>query len=207
MTQNPDPLAARRPSPARAFATVFFAVFILVFATGALITFFLPETFLSTARVRAATPAQVEAFKSPATLAALAEQLDLNRTLGQRYGDSQPLTTERTVNILSRMLRVRPIPKSDLAEIRVYSLDSAEAAYLANAIAKAGLSSAAYTNQTPGTPGEIIDAAVPSQKPARPNRALNLYLSACVAALLGVFAGGVGARLAVGFGGVQLVKP
>lgn len=207
MSENPDPLAARRPSPARAFATVCLAVFILVFAIGALITFFLPDTFLSTARVRAATSDQVEAFKSPANLAAVAEQLDLNRTFGQRYGDSQPLTTERTVNLLSRMLQVRPIPKSGLAEIRVYSLDPAEAAYLANAIAKAGLSTAAYTNQAAGTPGEMIEAAVPSQKPARPNRPLNLCLSVCVAALLGVFAGGVGARLAVGFGGVQVVKP
>lgn len=204
MTDAPDSPASRRPSPRRAFATVALAVFSVVFAAGAVITFILPETFLSTARVRASTPDQIEAFKSPATFAAVAEQLDLNRTFGQRYGDSQPITTERTVQILSRMVQVRPLRGSGLAEIRVFSLDPAEAAYLANAVAKAGVSSAAFTNLPVSTRPEIVDTAVPAQRPARPNRALNLYLTACVAALLGIFAGGVGARLAVGFGGTRL---
>ncbi len=201
MTEGPAPAPTRKLTPAKGFASVFLAVFLVVFLAGAAITFTLPETYMSVARIRAATPAQLEAFSSRTNFEAAARQLGLNRTYALRYGEDQPFDMERTIKVLHRTVQVRRIRGTDLAEVRVYSLIPAEAAQIANAIVHAGISSAAVVAAAErGGPPAVIDLAVPALKPARPNKPLNLTLAALVGALLGVMAGGVGARLAVARG-------
>ena len=65
---------------------------------------------------------------------------------------------------------------------------------MANAIAETGT----QTGHRSGSI-EIIDRAVAPLRPSRPNKALNLALGALVGIFLGTMAGGVGAKLAVGF--------
>ncbi len=193
------PAPARKLTPAKGFASVFLAVFLLVFLAGAAITFTLPETFVGVARVRAAGPEQLAAFSSPANLQAVAQRLELSRTYARRYGESEPLSQGRTTDILRRTLQVRRIPGTGLAEIRVYSLSSGEAAEIANAIAESGTANKqVFPPEGHGSPLVIIDRAVPALKPVRPNKPLNLTLAAVVGIVLGVMAGGVGARLALG---------
>ncbi|HWH70034.1 MAG TPA: hypothetical protein VNT26_11660, partial [Candidatus Sulfotelmatobacter sp.] len=139
MNTTPVSPKAFNLTPLKAFTGVFLAVFLCVFGGSALITFLLPETFVSVARVRIAAAEQAGNFQSPATLGAVAEQLDLNRALGQQYGERKPLPTERTVDLLRRSLLVAPVRGTNLVEIRVYNHSPTEAARLANAIAQTGI--------------------------------------------------------------------
>ena len=200
-TSPPGP--GRNITPGKAFASVFGAVFLLIFLTSAIITFTLPESYTSVARVRAATDEQAENFQSTAVLSAVVDRLDLKKEFARRYGESEALSAERTMGLLRRMVEVRRVRGADLAEIRVNALDRDEAAHLANTIARIGV-----TNSASGK-SEVVDLAVPSLKPSRPNKVLNLVLGALVGGFLGVMAGGVAARLAIGFGRenrIQMVK-
>lgn len=185
-------------SPKKAFAAVFMGVFLIVFISAALITFLMPESFMSVARVRTLTPEQAEIFQSAATLEAVAKALDLNGRFAQRYGESEPLTAEITTDMLRRTMRVSRISKTDLVEIRVYSSSPVEAAELANAIARTGISNAVPPEARSSGAPQFIDQAVPGLRPVRPNKALNLWLGAVVGILLGVMSGGIGAKLALG---------
>ena len=190
----------RNLTPGRAFASVFTAIFLLIFLSSAIITFILPESYMSVARLRAKTDEQMESLQSPEVLMAVIDRLDLRKEYAKRYGESEPLSTERTMELLRRVVQVRRIRGTELAEIRVEDLDRDEAAHLANSIARIGVTNAAAGNSTGSTRLEIIDLAIPSTKPSRPNKALNLALGALVGGFLGVMAGGVAARLAIGFG-------
>jgi uncharacterized protein involved in exopolysaccharide biosynthesis len=210
MDSTPAPPPVRNITPGKAFASVFLAVFLLIFVSSALITFILPESYTSVARVRAATVEQLEIFQSSAVLTAVVDRLELNQSFGRRYGESGPLAADRTMELFRRMVVVRRIRGTDLAEIRVNDLDRDEAAHLANAIARTGATNGVFV-APPGTgKAEIIDLALPPLRPSRPNKPLNLILGALVGTFLGVMSGGVAARLAVGFGRdsrIQLVEP
>jgi len=200
----------RNLTPGKAFASVFTAIFLVIFLSSALITFILPESFTSVARVRAATDKQMESFQSTEVLMSVIDRLELRKEYAKRYGESEPLSTERTLELVRRVVQVRRIRGAELVEIRVEDLDREEAAHLANSIARTGISIAVFAAQEGHARSEIIDLAVPSLKPSRPNKVLNLALGALVGGFLGVMAGGVAARLAIGFGRdtrVQLVSP
>ncbi len=207
------PTPRRNLSPGRAFTSVFVTVFLLIFLSSGLITFILPESYTSVARVRASTPEQAGSFESTAVLTTVIERLDLNKKYAQRYGETDPLATERTLQLLRRMVQVRPVRGTGAAEIRVQDLDRNEAAHLANAIARTGVTNAVFaTASDPQGRSEIIDLALPALKPSRPNKPLNLALGALVGAFLGVLAGGVAARLAIGIAlrsgaRIQMVSP
>lgn len=187
----------RSPTPARAFFTVFLGVFLVVFVSSGLITFVLPERFVAAARVRLPAGEELEVFRSGATLARVADQLDLGRELARRYGEREPFGLQRTSDMLRRGLEVRRVGDSSLAEVRVYSYSPDEAARLANAIARTGVSNAARLTRPDGEAPVIIELAAPSSRPVRPHQALNLVLGALVGVFLGIMAGGVGARLAL----------
>jgi uncharacterized protein involved in exopolysaccharide biosynthesis len=189
---------ARKLTPWRGFAAVFALVFLMVFGGGALITWLLPESYLGVARVSSAT-GQSEMFQNDKALHTVVLELNLERRFAARYHQQEPLSRERALDILRRSLEVRAIRGTPRVEIRAYSHSPEEAALLANGVARAGISNIlAAAPQAQGKP-EQIDIAVPSRKPARPNKAVNLLLGALVGAFLGIMAGGVGARLAVGY--------
>jgi capsular polysaccharide biosynthesis protein len=197
MTPETQQSTIRNPSPAKAFATVFLGVFLVVFVAGGVITFMLPERYVTAARVRAATTEELELFRASDTLARVAEQLDLSHAFAQRYGQTEPLSSERTLDIVRRALQVRRIRGTELAEIRVTSLSPGEAAQLANAVAQVGVSNAVKAAAVNAGKAAVIELAVPPSSPVRAHKAFNLVLGALVGAVLGILAGGVGARLAI----------
>lgn len=184
-----------------AFVRVFLSVFLLIFLGSGAITFILPETYQSVARAMIPGPEAVSLFHSDEVLLAAAETLDLKRRLAEQHGEKAPLDTDRTLKLLRRQLRVRPGGNTVLVEIHGLSRNPREAAELANAVAKAGVDRARQDPQA--TRGDhspaIVDLALPSTRPIRPNKVLNLVLGALVGTLLGIFSGGVAARLALGF--------
>ena len=191
--------SARLPhmSPARAFASVFFAVFLFIFLSSALVTFMLPETYSANARVAAPDAAQLQIFQSAELLKEVSQRLNLPETFAARYGENRPLGNNRVEDLLRRSVQARRLPGTDLIEIRVYSWSPVECAQLANEIAETGARQARHGSG----PIRIVEQAVPPPRPTRPNKPLNLALGAVVGIFLGTMAGGVGAKLAVGFGG------
>jgi uncharacterized protein involved in exopolysaccharide biosynthesis len=190
----------RKLTPFKAFVSVFTAILLVMLLGTALVTFIMPESFVGIARVRTSTPEQSQIFESKDVLAVVVEKLDLNRRFAQRYGQSEPLALVRTLGLIQRETQVIHLRNTELTEIRAYSRIPVEAAELANAIAETGITNAVYTrvqahNDTP----LIIDQAVPGLRPVRPNKTLNFTLGALVGTVLGIMAGGVGARLAFGY--------
>ncbi len=181
-------------SPARAFAGVFLAVFLLIFLSGAVVTFILPESYTAVARVIATEAVvQLQLLQSADLLKAVSQELKLPAALAARYGENKPWDDKRVEDFLRRAVQVRRLPGTDVISIRVDSHSPTEAAQLANEIA-------AHAQRASGSI-RLIDKAVPPLRPSRPNKPLNLALGAVVGIVLGIMAGGVGAKLAVGFDG------
>jgi uncharacterized protein involved in exopolysaccharide biosynthesis len=182
-------------SPVRAFAAVFLAVFLFVFLSTALVTWMMPETYRATARVVAPDAAHLLLFQSAELLKEESQHLNLPQKFAARYGESKPLEDRRVEDMLRRSVQVRRVPGTDLVEISVYSLSPVECSEWANEIAETGARQPRSVR--------IAERAVPPLTPSRPNKPLNLALGAVVGILLGTMAGGVGAKLAVGFDGRQ----
>ncbi len=184
-----------RMSPVRAFATVFLGVFLFIFLGSVLMTWMMPETYQSTARVFAPGAASLELFQSAELLKEVARRLNLPEKLAARYGESRPLDARRVEDILRRSVQVRRVRETDLVDISVYGRSPTECSEWANEIAETGARQALSVR--------IAEPAVPPLRPSRPNKPLNFALGAVVGILLGTMAGGVGAKLAVGFDGRQ----
>jgi len=184
-------------SPARAFATVFLAVFLFIFGAGGLVTFMLPAIYRANARVVAPDAAHLQLFQSAELLKGVSQQLNLPQVLAARYGETRPWEDKRVEDLLRRSVQVRRLPGTDLIEIRVDSRFPAECAEWANEIAETGARQARLGSGSI----RIVERAVPPLRPSRPNRPLNLALGAVMGLFLGTMAGGVGAKLAVGFDG------
>jgi polysaccharide biosynthesis transport protein len=139
--------------------TIILAVFLLVVITATLVTFILPESFSSTARIkierdqadiapmgeRGSMPGydpyfiqtEFELIQSEVILGKVIEDLDLNKEWGKKYGNGQPLRTSETIAMLKGRIDLRPVRNTSLIEIRVYSEKADEAAKIANALAEA----------------------------------------------------------------------
>src|SRR5208337_4898834 len=139
--------------------TVILAVFLLVVITATLVTFILPESFSSTARIkierdqtdvnsmadRGIMPGydpyfiqtEFELIQSEVILGKVIDDLDLNKEWGKKYANGERLKTSETIVLLKGRMDLRPVRNTSLIEIRVYSEKAEEAAKLANAIAEA----------------------------------------------------------------------
>jgi tRNA A-37 threonylcarbamoyl transferase component Bud32 len=156
----------------------------------------LPESFVSTARVRlidsdspvARTgpvrfdPYHVvtasEQIRSEAVLQPVIDQLRLNeRWATGSYPNPHRLNAaaEEPLVILQRMLSVRQPRSTALLEIQVSSRDSNEAAELASAIAQS------FRAVRGEQRVEIVDPAEPARTAVRPNRPRGLFLGAILA--------------------------
>lgn len=138
--------------------TVILAVFLLVVITATVVTFILPEAYMSTARIKVEKPqtditplfgpqgassydpyfiqTEFEVIQSQKILYQVIDQLDLNTAWGKKYAGGDKLKTQETYSILKRMIDLRPTRNTSLIEIRVYSEDKDEAANIANTIAQ-----------------------------------------------------------------------
>jgi hypothetical protein len=196
-----------RPGLATVASVLFSGVFLLTVLTSTLVTFILPESFVSKARIDlrggqqeglqpASIKTQCEVMQSELVLGKVIEDLDLNRQWGKKYASGERLKTSESLGLLQARLDVRPVPATSIIEIASYSESPVEAAKIANAIAEAyreyanppvsaAPTSAAYSVQ-------IIDRAVPAIRPIRPDKLLNISLGVLMGLVLGlVVAGGV----------------
>ena len=139
--------------------TVILAVFLLVVITATLVTFVLPESYSSTARIkverdqsdvapmleRGALPGydpyfiqtEFELIQSEVILGKVVDDLDLNTVWGKKYANGERLKPSETIAMLKSRMDLRPVRNTSLIEIRVYSDKADEAARIANAIAEA----------------------------------------------------------------------
>jgi polysaccharide biosynthesis transport protein len=138
--------------------TVILAVFLLVVITATLVTFILPESYSSTARIRVErdvadiTPmadrqyslgydpyfiqTEFEVIQSEVILSNVVQRLNLNDVWGQKYANGQRLKTTEAIELLKQRIDLRPVRNTSLIEIRVFSDKADEAARIANAIAQ-----------------------------------------------------------------------
>jgi len=186
-----------RSKPRSVFFTVATVVFLLVVGTCTLITFLLPDTYASTARIMVdwtvndrAGQKEFEVIQSDAVLGKVIRDLDLNQTWGRKYARGVPLTTAQTKALLKARLDLRPVRGTgSLIEIRVFSEDRNEAAVLANAIAHS------YREYRPLSLVEFVNEGVPGLRPARPNRPRNIALGLVGGILFASLAGAAMAGL------------
>ena len=182
------------------FTRAFMAVFLLTCITSAIVTFILPESYASTARVSvdADKSGECKVIQSEAVLGQVIDKLDLNAVWGKKYDGGNPLNATNTIQLLKKRMEVVPGRNTGLIDITVFSEDKNEAAQIANAIADS------YRNQSgsadkPATSApkiEIVDRATPGLVPARPNKPLNLSVGVLAGIVLGFIAGKVAAGLA-----------
>jgi polysaccharide biosynthesis transport protein len=139
--------------------TIILAVFLLVLVTTVVVTYMLPETYSSTARMRVEKdipdtalmlgsgvgPQPYDAYflstefqviKSPRILDEVIKQLDLNQKYGVRYKSPQPLTTQESYEILTREIDINQYRNTAIIEVTAFHEDKAQAAQIANEIAK-----------------------------------------------------------------------
>lgn len=138
--------------------TVIIAVFLLVVITTTVVTYMLPETYMSWTRIKVEKDTadipllgqimpsgppdpfflatEFEVIQSKTNLYQVIEDLDLNQKWSKDYLSSGTLRTQETFEILRNKIDVRQYRNTTLIEIRVYSRNKSEAAQIANKIAQ-----------------------------------------------------------------------
>ena len=138
--------------------TVILAVFLLVVITATLVTFILPESFSSSAKIKVERDltdiegmagsrstsqydpyfmqTEFELIQSELILGKVVDLLNLNEIWGKKFGGEKLKPTE-TISMLKGRMDLRPVRNTMLVEITVYSEDKDEAARIANAVADA----------------------------------------------------------------------
>ncbi|HLH54913.1 MAG TPA: polysaccharide biosynthesis tyrosine autokinase [Verrucomicrobiae bacterium] len=138
--------------------TVILAVFLLVVITATLVTFILPESYSSMARIKVERDqsdittlagqqslgtydpyfiqTEFEVIQSEVVLYKVIDALNLNEVWGKRYNAGQRFTSSETMSVLKKQIDLRPVRNTSLIEIRVYSENADEAARIANKIAE-----------------------------------------------------------------------
>jgi serine/threonine protein kinase/capsular polysaccharide biosynthesis protein len=203
-------LRVRRSALPGGFVATFLLVFLLVFGAADLITSIMPESFVSTARLKL-TPSTAEAPQTSGTraqsgaydphllatecevvrseeiLGSVVKALDLDREWSKRYANGEPLKTAQTINLLKGRVDVRPVGNTSLIAINVYGDQPEESARIANEIA--GVYAKHFRMNIDPFRVEIIDRATPGLHPVRPNKPLNLAIGALLGLGLGAMAG------------------
>ena len=141
--------------------TVIISVFLLITITATVVTFVLPTSYSSMARIQInpdvydTTPmgggqaysdapydayfiqTEFEIMQSEKVLGRVIDSLDLNNKWGVKYNGGTPLKTEETMQLLKQRMSLSPERNTKLIDITVYSEDKDDAARLANGIAQA----------------------------------------------------------------------
>jgi uncharacterized protein involved in exopolysaccharide biosynthesis len=130
---------------------VFVTVFLLVVIISTAITFILPESYASTARIKVEPEVNpgingtaydpyflqttFEIIQSQLVLDPVIAKLNLNVEWGKKYFKGETLKSAEALEILKARTSLAPVRGTKLIAITVYSDDRNEAARLANAIA------------------------------------------------------------------------
>jgi capsular exopolysaccharide synthesis family protein len=138
---------------------IIITVFLITAIIATAVTFVLPESYSSTARIKVENDVTdipgftgspnltgfdpyfiqttFEIMQSELVLSNVIASLNLNTTWGQKYANGETLKTTETMAILKQRMLLAPVKNTKLISITVYSEDKKEAADLANAIASA----------------------------------------------------------------------
>jgi len=140
--------------------TVILAVFLLVVITATLVTFILPESYSSTAKIKierdrsdipevlqAQLPmgnydpyfiqTEFEVIQSELILGKVIESQHLQEEWGKKFANGEKLTKLEAINSLKSRMALHPVRNTIIIEIQVFSDKPKEAADIANAIAEA----------------------------------------------------------------------
>ena len=139
--------------------TVIISVFLLITITATVVTFILPPSYSSTARILVnpdssdigsmnGTPiasqmpydayfiqTEFEIMQSEKVLGGVIKSQDLNNTWGKKYNGGTPLKTEDTMQLLKQRMSLSPVRNTKLIDITVYSEDNLDAQRVADGIA------------------------------------------------------------------------
>ena len=138
---------------------IIITVFLITAIVATAVTFLLPESYASTARIRiepdtisdirgvsgevpyaAYDPyfiqTEFEIIQDRVVLGKVIETLNLNVEWGKKYFGGETLKTPETMEFLKRRMSLMPVRNTKLIGITVYSEDKNEAARLANVIAE-----------------------------------------------------------------------
>lgn len=157
-TTAPETGVARPASPPRFPFTLMFLIWLAVVLVATLVTFMLPEQFVSSARIKVerdqavirglgepSAPSvydphfiqtEVEIIRSELILTSVVETLKLSEVWGKRYNFGERLKARQTMDHLRSRLDVRAVPNTSLVDIFVYGDQPEETAILANQIAE-----------------------------------------------------------------------
>jgi capsular polysaccharide biosynthesis protein len=209
----------RLTAPTIIFFWFFAEVFLVVFTVSVAITYILPESYASTARIKPEFDllegqpsdqylfqAIFEMIQSERVLNPVIDKLNLNTEWGKKYFNGATLKTSETMVILKQRVQLAPVKKTTLISITVYSDDKMEAARIANAIADSTTTVlrqqwAEDNKLNPLNPQHkttlayITDTAVPGSAPVKPNKPLNIFIGAVAGIFLATAAGAVFAFL------------
>ena len=138
----------------------YYHVFLITAIIATAVTFLLPESYASTARIKIepdivkdfpAFPPEItyatydpyfiqtefEVIQDRVVLGKVIEALNLNEEWGKRYYGGATLKTPETMEFLKRRMSLSPMRNTKLIGITIYSEDKNEAALIANEIAEA----------------------------------------------------------------------
>ncbi len=138
---------------------IIITVFLITAIIATAVTFILPESYSSTARIKVendgndsgggiAMPTSMlpydpyfiqttfEIMQSQLVLSNVISKLDLNEKWGKKYFNGEKLKTSETMEILKQHMSLAPVRNTKLISITVYSDNANEAALLANTIAE-----------------------------------------------------------------------
>ena len=214
--QNVASTIRARPGLFSLFLAPAVSVFLVVVITATLITFILPESFVSTAWIKlmslppnptGATSRQgatdifdprfmqseCEVIQSEGILGKAIDDLDLNKEWGKKYANGDRLKTSESMALLKARMDVRPVRNTSVIEIRTYSERPQEAAKIANSLALAYLEhwshAAPEASGSSGVRVDLLDHAVPGKSPIRPNKPLNIALGVVIGLVMGLLVG------------------
>ena len=143
------------------FGTVFVIVFLITIILATAITFILPESYASTARIKVERDnedtypdqgtntvgvhtdydpyfiqTEFEVIQSELVLSNVISRLNLNVEWGKKYFAGQTLKTTESLETMKGRINLMPVRNTKLISITVYSDDKNEAARIANAVAE-----------------------------------------------------------------------
>jgi uncharacterized protein involved in exopolysaccharide biosynthesis len=159
MTDKISEVTGPGSAPWRTLFRVAVPVFLLVFGLSVILTFLMPESFASTARIKVERDAlssighnaapdtlggfdpyfiqtEFEVIQSEVVLDKVIQALDLKSEWGRKYAGGARLNSSEILTMLKGHMELRPVRNTSLIEIRVFSDDREEAARIANAIAE-----------------------------------------------------------------------
>jgi capsular exopolysaccharide synthesis family protein len=136
---------------------IIITVFLITAIIATVVTFILPESYASTARIKVEPDENIglassvagspydpyfiqttfEIMQSQIVLSNVITHLNLNKTWGDKYFNGEPLKTSETMEILKKRMNLAPVRNTKLIAITVYSDNKDEAAQIANGIAEA----------------------------------------------------------------------